>query len=258
VLGLLLLSLGGMIGASFTYQGNLSLEYFRQFFARKDYVNALIYTHESAFLTSAVCALIGYPVAAYIARYQGNRNHLLLLVFVPWLVSVVVRTYGWIVILGARGIFNQALIATGVVDTPLRLVFNATGVTIGMVHVLTPFMIISILSVFMDYDYALEEAGMSLGARPVERFFRITLPMTLPGVLSGAILVYLLAVGAIVTPMLLGGVATKTTGTQIYDEIFATFNFAKATAIAVVLVVSSLVVVVPLSWMERRLRTHRA
>jgi len=122
------------------------------------------------------------------------------------------------------------------------------------VHVLLPFMIISILAILVQLDRRLPEAGMSLGAGPFETFCRVTLPLSMPGVLSGCSLVYLLASGAIVTPILLGGVRDAMLGTQIFQEIFALYNFHRAAALAMVLLVTSLVVILPVQWLEARLR----
>lgn len=132
-------------------------------------------------LTTVVSLFISYPVAYFIARFQGRRDWLLVLILLPWLVSVVVRTYGWIVILGNRGLLNGFLGWLGVIDSPLRLLFNTTGVVIGLVHVFCPFMILAILAVFLQLERALEEASMSLGAGPLETFRRVVLPLSLPG-----------------------------------------------------------------------------
>jgi putative spermidine/putrescine transport system permease protein len=241
------------MGASaFIDGGTVTLARFRAFFDRRDYVTALAYTHALSLATTLLTAIAGYPLAAFVARYRGNRNHLLILILMPWLVSIVVRTYGWMVLLGPRGLINSFLLWAGLISSPVRLMFNDTGILIGLVHLFLPFMVLSVLSVFMQINRQLEEAGMSLGARPLQTFVRITLPLSLPGVLSGMMIVYLMSVGSIVTPMLLGGVGTHFLGTQIFSEVFSTFDFAKAAAISLVLLTSALIVVLPLGWLERR------
>jgi len=204
-------------------------------------------------LTTLICALIGYPIAAFIANAR-RRNLLLVLVISPWLTSVIVRTFGWIVILGNRGLLNNLLRSLGITDGPVRILFTPTGTILGLVHVLAPFMIISILATLVRLDRRLAEAGMSLGAGPFETFLRVTFPLSLPGVLSGCSIVYLLASGAIVTPILLGGLRDAMLGTQIFQEIFALYNFHRASALAMVLLVTSLVVVIPIQWLDGRLR----
>lgn len=210
-------------------------------------------TVKVAGLTTIICALIGYPLASFIAKSK-RRNLMLVLIISPWLTSVIVRTFGWIVILGNRGMLNNTLRSLGLTDGPVRILFTPTGTILGLVHVLLPFMIISILATLVRLDRRLAEAGQSLGASPFETFLRVTFPLSLPGVLSGCSIVYLLASGAIVTPILLGGLRDTMLGTQIFQEIFALYNFHRAAAIAMVLLVTSLVVVVPIQWLDARLR----
>jgi putative spermidine/putrescine transport system permease protein len=204
-------------------------------------------------ITTLACVVLGYPLAMFIARAR-RRNLMLVVVISPWLTSIIVRTFGWIVILGNRGVVNEALRGAGLIERPIRILFTPLGTTIGLVHVLLPFMVISILAVLVQLDRRLMEAGLSLGAGPVETFLRITLPLSMPGVLSGCSLVYLLASGSIVTPILLGGLRDTMIGSQIYQEIFALFNFHRASALAVLLLMTSLVVIIPLQFIEVRLR----
>jgi putative spermidine/putrescine transport system permease protein len=233
-------------------------EFFFQFFARSDYRDALLRTHVISLLTTAFCILLGYPLATYIHRYPGNKNMLIVMVLTPWLVSIVVRSFGWVVLLGPKGLINSLLLATGLIDTPLRLMFNTTGVVIGMVHLFVPFMVLSILAVLTQIDHALSEASMSLGANPFVTFRRVLFPLTLPGILSGSILVYLSATGAVVTPLLLGGLREKMIGTQIYVDMFTAFDLPKASAMAVLLVLSSVVVIIPMLLFERHLSRKQA
>ena len=258
VLGLFLFGLGQLVWSSIAGPDGPSLALYRQFFARADYVTVLFRTLWIAGLTTVVSLVIGYPVAYFIARYRGRRDWLLVLIMLPWLVSVVVRTYGWIVILGNRGLINSWLAYMGLVDGPVRLMFNTTGIVIGLVHVFCPFMILAILAVFLQLERSQEEASMSLGAGPVETFWRVVLPLSLPGVISGVMLVYLMSTGAIVTPLLLGGLRDRMLGTQIYQEMFQLFDYPKAAAIAVILTVTALLVVLPLQWLERRVSRNLA
>ena len=223
------------------------------FFARPDYVRLLLRTWWLAAATSVLCLLLGYPTALFIARTRLRRDLLLLVVVLPWLVSIVVRTYGWIVLLGNRGLVNGALIGLGLADRPVRLMFNTGGVVIGLVHVFCPFTVMSVLGSLLQLDPSLEEAGTSLGAGPWTSFRRVVLPLSIPGVMSGLTLVYLMSTGAIVTPLLLGGIGDQMLGSQIYTEVFQQFDFPKASVMAVLLGASSLLVILPLRWMERRL-----
>lgn len=206
-------------------------------------------------VTSALCALLGYPLALFLAR-SPNRNLWLILVISPWLVSVVVRTFGWMVLLGTRGVINTALRDWGLIDLPIRILFTPTAVIIGLVHVFLPFMVIAILSSLLQQDRVLEEAGRILGGSRWQTFRRVTLPLSMPGVIGGCSLVLLMSAGAIVTPLLLGGLRDRMLGTQIYSEIFQVFNFDRATAMAVLLLALALIMVAPLRMIEARIR-HR-
>jgi putative spermidine/putrescine transport system permease protein len=238
---------------SFHFDGQFGLGNYFAFFARSDYVAVLLKTIEIAMITTIVCLIVGYPAAYYIARAPRHRNLLMILVILPWLVSVVVRTYGWIVILGNRGTLNSFLIWLGLTEGPIRLLFNQTGVMIGLVHVFCPFMIISILTVLMHVDRSLEEASMSLGAGPIETFFRVLAPLSVPGVIACSTIVFLLSTGAIVTPLLLGGPRNGMLSTQIYQDVFQLFNFPKAASMSFTLMLLAMLLVWPLQFLERRM-----
>ncbi|WP_210236602.1 ABC transporter permease [Arenibacterium halophilum] len=240
-----------LIGSSLIVDGTLDFTYYEAIFSRSDYVAMLGRTLRIAAMTTFFSLLLGFPTAYYVARYRGNRNILLLLIIFPWLVSIVVRSYGWVVILGPRGLINGVLTWTGVVERPLKLMYNDFGVILGLVHVLLPFMIIAILSVLMQIPRTLEEASMSLGGRPAHSFRTVLLPLAMPGVLTGITLVYLMATGAIVTPLLLGGLGDTMLGTEIFQEVMHFFDYPKAAALATVLLVTALAVVLPIQLLER-------
>lgn len=228
------------------------LDNFVRFFERADYVAVLLRTIGIALVVTFFSVLVGYPIAYAISRYRGNRNFLMMLVITPWLVSVVVRTYGWVVILGPKGTLNSLLLSLGFIDTPMRLIFNMTGVVIGLVHVFSPFFIVSVLAVLLHLDRALDEASQTLAAGPLKTFLHVTLPLSLPGVITGAMLVYLLSTGAIVTPLLLGGVRDGMLATQIYQDVLQVFDYPKAASMAIVLLLAAFSLVIPLQLLERR------
>ena len=240
-----------LIGSSLLTEGQIDLSYYEAIFSRADYVAMLGRTLRIAAMTTFFCLLLGFPTAYYVARYRGNRNFLLLMIIFPWLVSIVVRSYGWVVILGPRGLINGFLTWTGLIERPAKLMYNDFGVILGLVHVLLPFMIIAILSVLMQIPRNLEEASMSLGGRPSYSFRTVLLPLSLPGVLTGITLVYLMATGAIVTPLLLGGLGDTMLGTEIFQEVMHFFDYPKAAALATVLLITALAVVLPIQILER-------
>lgn len=256
LLGAFAAGLVELVGTSLTREGGFGLAGYAAFFARPDYVRILVRTWWIAGATASLCMVLGYPVALVIAWSGARRNLLLLVVILPWLVSIVVRTYGWIVLLGNRGVVNQALMGLGLAARPVPLMFNTGGVIVGLVHVFVPFAVLSVLGSLLDQDASLPEAGTSLGAGPATVFRRVVLPLSVPGVITGLTLVYLMSTGAIVTPLLLGGINDGMLGSLIYNEVFQQFDFAKASVTAVVLGVSSLAAIVPLRWVERRLTAN--
>lgn len=204
-------------------------------------------------ITTLACIVLGYPLALFLARSR-NRNLWIILVISPWLVSIVVRTFGWMVLLGSRGMINTTLQAIGVIEQPIRILFTQTAVVIGLTHVFLPFMVIAILSSLLQLDRRLEEASRILGATQWQTFRNVTLPLSIPGLVGGCSLVLLMATGAIVTPLLLGGLRDRMLGTQIYTEVFQVFNFQRASALAIILLVVALALVTPLRIFESRLR----
>jgi putative spermidine/putrescine transport system permease protein len=170
------------------------------------YVTAFITTFRTAAITTLTCALLGYPLA-YLMATAGNRARLILVaaVMIPFWTSVLARSLAWVILLGKRGLVNEWLLASGLISAPLPLLFNSIGVQIGMTHVLLPFMVLPIWSVLMRLDPALPRAARSLGATPARTFLEVSLPLSLPGLLAGCTLVFILAVGFYITPALLGG-----------------------------------------------------
>lgn len=255
----MLVGIGNLLEQAFWGADGFSIDNLRSFVERPDAMSVFLYTHQMAAVVTAICLVVGYPLAAFMAR-RTNVFFLVLLIL-PLLISIVVRTYGWIVILGPRGLINSSLIGLGVIDTPIRLMFNNFGVVLGLVHVFLPFAVISILSVYVKIDRSLSEAAAALGASPTRVFARVTLPLTMPGVLSAATIVYLLTLGAIVTPLLLGGPRQMMLGSMIYDQMLVLYNFPRAAASAIMLTLSAVVAVIPLQlldrWFARRLPAAR-
>jgi putative spermidine/putrescine transport system permease protein len=172
-------------------------------------------------LVTVLALVIGYPVAYALhtrVRGTGSRAVLSLLLFSPLLVSVVVRTYGWFILLANQGLVNTTLRATGVITEPLSLLFNFRGVVISLTHIMLPFAIFPIYSVMGRLDQSLKEAATDLGAGWWETFVRITLPLTMPGVVAGALICFTLALSAFVTPRLLGGGRVQVLPLMVYNN----------------------------------------
>jgi putative spermidine/putrescine transport system permease protein len=184
-----------------------------------------------AFVVTVVCILLAYPTAFVLARLRGGlRAVAFYCVLVPFWISLLVRTYAWMLLLGTHGPVNAALVALGVVNQPLPLLFNSTGVLIGMVHVLLPYAILPIYAAMVKVDGRLLLASDGLGALPATTFRRVYLPLTFPGVTAGAVFVFLLALGFFVTPALLGGLGNLMVATLIETLVNERLAWALAAA----------------------------
>jgi putative spermidine/putrescine transport system permease protein len=170
------------------------------------YIDVLLRTVLISVTVTVLCLLLGFPLAYYVASAPPHRAGLLMiLVLLPLWTSLLVRTVAWIVLLQDQGIVNQMLMALGLTDAPLRLIFNRTGVVIAMTHVLLPFMILPIIATMKSIPPTYVRAAISLGAHPAVAFWKVYLPQTLPGVAAGTLLVFIMALGYYVTPTLVGG-----------------------------------------------------
>ncbi|MEF2074716.1 ABC transporter permease [Consotaella aegiceratis] len=207
-----------------------------------------------ALVTTAISAVIGVPQAYFLTRMRPLfRSVMVLVVLGPLLISVVVRTLGWAILLGNRGVINDALKALGLIERPIRMMYTSGGIVLALVHVMVPFMILAVWAALQRQDPATEAAAESLGASPWTVFRRIVLPQAMPGVLSGSLIVFSLSASAFATPAILGGRRVKVISTTVYDEFLNTLNWPLGAAIAMLLLVSVLVVMV--AWnrlVERR------
>jgi putative spermidine/putrescine transport system permease protein len=210
------------------------------------YVEALIATLRIGIVVTALSLAIGYPLAHCMARMRSRLGHALLLMAVvaPMLTGIVVRTFAWMTLLADRGVINTTLASLGWVEKPLPLMYNEFGVVVGLVHIYVPFMVLTLVGVIGRIDPALEEAARNLGAGRLRAFLEVTLPLSLPGILAGSLLVFALAISAYVTPVLLGGGNVLTLPMLIYQQVSASFNLGFAGALGVVLLAVSLVLVV--------------
>jgi putative spermidine/putrescine transport system permease protein len=180
--------------------------------------------------------IVSYPIALYLHRSTGRwRTFLTVLVISPLLTSAVVRTYGWIALLSEQGPIVSAISSLGF--APPRLIFNTTGVVIGLTEILMPYMILSLLAGFGRLDPRVEEAAMSLGARPAKTFWRVILPLTLPGIALGCLLCFVLAVSSFITPKLLGGGRVFLLATEIYDQAIVTLNWPLAATLSILVLI---------------------
>jgi putative spermidine/putrescine transport system permease protein len=198
----------------------------------------------NAAITTLIALILGYPVAYVIARGHPSISRILLIAVIsPLLVGIVIRTYGWMVLLGRQGVVNKMLLATGLIDAPLRLTGNDVGVIISLLHVFYPFMVLPLVGVLYKIDRPLEEAAMLLGANRLQVFYRIILPLSIPGIASGSLLVFLLTASSFVTPRLIGKNLTKWFLTLLEEQVLTVFHWPFGAALAVIFIVVVLLMV---------------
>ncbi|WP_345816650.1 ABC transporter permease (plasmid) [Paraburkholderia sp. PREW-6R] len=213
-----------------------SLTQYAQVFGEDYYRHIYSRTAALAAIVTLICIGLGVPEAYVLASLSKRwRAVSMFIVLGPLLMSVVVRTLGWAVLLGNEGILNRALLALHIVDAPITLMFSFTGVVIALVHVQVPFMVLAVWTSLQKADPAAESAAETLGAPSVTILRRIVLPQVIPGVLSGSLIVFALTASAFATPAIIGGRRLKVVPTTIYDEILSNLNWPLGTAIAVVL-----------------------
>ena len=208
--------------------------------------DALWSTLRIGLITTIASLLIGYPLAHWMARMQSRLGHALVLmaVIAPMLTGIVVRTFAWMTLLQDRGVINATLMGWGVISEPLPLMYNEFGTILALVHIYVPFMVLTLTGVIGRIDERLEQAARNLGANRFQAFLEVTLPLSLPGILAGSLLVFALSISAYVTPFLMGGTDVLTLPMLIYQQVGASFNLGFAGALGVVLLAVSLVIVV--------------
>jgi putative spermidine/putrescine transport system permease protein len=219
------------------------------------YLESLVSTLKIGAITTLTALLLGYPLAHWLARIHSRLGHALLLmaVIAPMLTGIVVRTFAWIAILSDRGVINSSLAGLGLTAAPLHLMYNEFGTIVALVHIYVPFMVLTLAGVIGAIDERLEDAARNLGASPMRAFVEVTLPLSLPGILAGSLLVFALAISAYVTPYLMGGQQVLTLPMLIYQQVAATFNAAFAGALGVLLLVVSVVLVIAYNHVLARL-----
>jgi len=194
-----------MLGRSFGFP-QLTLEHYQDLVSTELYVKVIINTFGIATMATLTCALLGYPLAYWMRGLSPTaRLVALAMIVIPFWVSVLIRTYAWIILLGNAGIVNSTLIALGLADSPVSFLYNKLGVTIGIVNVLLPFLVLPLFAAMLKIDGRLLHAARSLGASDAQVFWRVFFPLTIPALAAGALLVFLMTLGFYVTPMILGG-----------------------------------------------------
>ncbi len=222
---------------------SLRLDNYVRLFTDEFYLGTVINTLKLGLGVTFITILLGFPVAYSLARSRSRHSWILrLLLMAPLLISVIIRTYGWLVLLAPSGLVNQFLLWIGVVHDPVKFLFDVKGIVVGLVEVTLPLMILTLVGVIENIKEDLEEAALSLGANHFRTFFEVILPLSMPGVLAGSMLVFASVVASFVTPMLLGGPALMLLSTMIYQQIMSTLDWSFGAVLSTIMLLMSLTI----------------
>lgn len=254
VLPMLIFLREGFIGVDeATRERSLTLANYVRFLGTPAHLKVLWNSLKLGVVVTGLCLVVGYPLAYAMARFGPRwQRWILIAVISPLMISVVIRTFSWQVILRNKGPLNDFLIAIGIVDTPVRLLFTFTGVVIGLMHVFLPYMVLPLASVIEKMDPKLEEAARTLGANAFRRFLEVVLPLSVPGILAGSMLVFTASVSAYVVPELLGGERVQVIPTMLTQQILILLDWQFGAAISTILIALTFAVLVAYWWLSRR------
>lgn len=239
----MLAPVGWLFGLSFFDDaGNAGFDNYRRMIEQPSYGRTFRTTFEVSLMTTAICVALGYPLAYFMSQLPRRAANLCMIaVMLPFWTSLLVRTYAWLVLLQRRGLINTWGMKLGLWDEPLALVNNLNGTLIGMVHIMLPFLVLPVYGSMRAIDRDFLRAAANLGASPVQAFWRVFLPLSVPGLLAGATMVFILCLGFYVTPAVLGGGKVSMVANRIATDIEMFFNWGAASALGAVLFVLTLV-----------------
>ncbi|MEM7221796.1 MAG: ABC transporter permease [Pseudomonadota bacterium] len=244
VLVILVIPVGWLFYVSFLgADGQFSLENYARMIERKSYARIFRTTFEVSLLTTAICILIGYPLAYFLSQLPSRiANLCLITVLLPFWTSLLVRTYAWLVLLQKRGLVNSWAIDIGLWDEPIKIVHNLTGTLIGMVHIMLPFLILPVYGSMKAIDRDYLKAAANLGAGPTRAFWTVFFPLSAPGLFAGSLIVFVLCLGFFVTPAVLGGGKVIMVSMKIASNIELFVNWGAASALGVVLLALTMLI----------------
>lgn len=240
-----------------TKDGAWTISNYVKAFSDLYYWDTLLLTFRLSFLVTVSSLLVGYPLAyymIYVLKSRFIRRLFYVVVVTPLFTSNIVRSFGWMVLLGRRGMINDALLSIGVVEHPLPLLFSEISIVIGLSYIMTPFMVLTVSGVLQNIDRSLEEAAQDLGASRFMTFVKVTLPLSTPGIIAGSLIVFTLSVSAYVTPSILSGGKRIVMSMLIFQQYGSVFDFNFGATLAITLLVTTIVLVAGyLLAMERRM-----
>lgn len=236
--------IGLLLGESLFVKGAFSLDNFGRIVDRPLYVNTLLRTLRVGGLTTLICLAVGFPLAFWMTRLRGLAFNLVIAcILLPLWTSILVRSYAWVVLFQPTGLINKALMALGVTNAPLTLLYTEGAVITAMVHVLLPYMVLPIYSALHNIPPNLSRAAQSLGAGTATEFFTVILPLARVGIVAGCVMTFVLSIGFFVTPALLGGPRTLMISTLINQQISSVLNWSFGGALGATLLAATLVII---------------
>jgi putative spermidine/putrescine transport system permease protein/spermidine/putrescine transport system permease protein len=244
VVAIIVIPVGWLFYLSFVgNDGQLSLEHYQKMLTYKSYARVFVTTFQVSILTTLIYILIGYPLAYFLAILPSRlAGFFMLAVLLPFWTSLLVRTYAWLVLLQKNGILNDFAISAGLWDEPIKLVHNLTGTLIGMAHIMLPFLVLPLYGSMRKIERDMMHAAANLGASPIQAFWKVYFPLSLSGMVAGSLIVFVLCLGFYVTPAVLGGGRVVMVATQITAILENQFNWGAASALGVVLLLATLVI----------------
>ena len=246
----------GIVFQQGLFDPTFTTEHFDRFVSRGSYVRIFWSTLQISTVVAALCLLIGYPVAYFIVRQSASRRpFLMFLVLVPMWMSILARTYSWMVVLGKEGIINQTLLGLGLIDEPLRMLFTTGAVYVSMVQIMLPILIVTCFSSMTEIDQSLLRAARIMGASRARAFREVFLPLSAEGAITGTLIVFILSMGFFIVPALLGGRRDAMLANVISSQVGQT-NWGFAAAISIVLLGATLLVLVLVRGVSSRMVHH--
>lgn len=234
-----------IIGYSFIDDNGITGEYYSEILTNSMYYNVILVTLRTAAVVTLISLILAYPLAYFMTKLtDAGRNMIMLLVMIPFGTSFLVRTYSWMTLLQTNGVINQILQFLKITTEPIQLMYNAVGVTVAMVHIMIPYMVLSLYSVMEGIDPNLCLASRNLGAGSIRTFFEIYFPLSIQGVLSGCVLVFVLSIGFYITPSLLGGSKDTMIAQLIQTQVSKLLNWNLASAMAVLVLVLTMAIII--------------
>ena len=235
-----------VVSSLHTKEGAWTIANYAKAFSDLYYWDTLLLTFRLSLLVTLTSLLVGYPLAyymIYVLESRTIRRFFYVVVVTPLFTSNIVRSFGWMVLLGRRGMINDALVGAGIVEHPLPLLFSETSIVIGLSYIMTPFMVLTVSGVLQNIDRSLEEAAQDLGAGHFMTFLKITLPLSMPGIIAGSLIVFTLSVSAYVTPSILSGGKKIVMSILIFQQYGSIFDFNFGATLAITLLITTIALV---------------